>query len=794
MGLGQQRVLNSEPNVSMAEPNESFCSDVPGRHAGHPIRFRRWKLPGLLLLAAVVLSLPLLALLNPPHSYENPELITALNFVFVTLISLLMSTAAARSYLITGSWYFLWVGGASLAFGITLPLSASLLGLGVNGALTVHNVGALAAALCQLVSAAIALGGSAGVAGRPGRPGTVLAAYGAALGAIGVLSLVAVQGLIPPFVVPGDGFTPLRQAVLGTGCGLFALAAMMYTFAYLRTRSDFLFWYCLSLGAVAASLAGFLVQPSVGSVIGWAGRGAQQMGGVYLLVAVALLVAEARTRRASLEDVLVGLFRDPIAGYRLLFDAAFNAMVSTDQEGRVQLWNPAAERMFGLRAEEAVGRSLSSLIVPPGRRDFIRQELERLGDQAQGTMVGQRSQVEAARSGGEVFPIYLSFSALKTDSGWFTSILISDISKEKQAEIALKRSEERFRFVATNIPDILFFQDLELRYVWIFNPAAPLEDSQVVGKTDADLLPAEEAERLTEIKRGVLATGTGTRVELQLSPGGIARWYEAVYEPSRDAAGRIVGVVSYSRDITERKRAEEERERLLAESLELDRLKDQFLLVAAHELKTPLTIMRANAQALLRGADEVPPERHRMVDAVVRGCDRMNAIVQDLLDISRLQSGQLELRMERVALHEYVEQVIDRMSYLTPGRTVRIVSADPATVYADPEHLEQVLANLLDNAVRYSPGGGDVEVAVAAVDGQAVVSVRDRGVGIPIDRQNGVFQRFFRAHTQTPHDYGGMGVGLHISREIIARHGGRMWFESVENEGSAFYFSLPLRG
>ena len=135
----------------------------------------------------------------------------------------------------------------------------------------------------------------------------------------------------------------------------------------------------------------------------------------------------------------------------------------------------------------------------------------------------------------------------------------------KRAEAALLESEERFRFVATNIPDTLFFQDMDLRYTWIFNPADPMTASEVVGKTDADLLPSEEAELLSRLKRQVLETGLGTRAELYLSPGGIPHWFEAVYEPSRDAGGQLVGIVSYSRDITDRKEAEAERERLLSE-------------------------------------------------------------------------------------------------------------------------------------------------------------------------------------------------------------------------------------
>ncbi len=188
----------------------------------------------------------------------------------------------------------------------------------------------------------------------------------------------------------------------------------------------------------------------------------------------------------------------------------------------------------------------------------------------------------ALRTGQEVGPVELhvrrfdgsegdvlvSATPIKDDRGQVTGVvgINVDVTNRKRNEEALRESEQMFRFVATNVPDTLFFQDLDLRYTWIFNPAEPLETSHVVGRTDADLLPAEEAEKLTRIKRQVIETGEGTRVEIELSPVGIPRWYEAVYEPSRDAAGKFVGVVSYSRDITPRKRAEAARERLLAEN------------------------------------------------------------------------------------------------------------------------------------------------------------------------------------------------------------------------------------
>jgi signal transduction histidine kinase len=136
--------------------------------------------------------------------------------------------------------------------------------------------------------------------------------------------------------------------------------------------------------------------------------------------------------------------------------------------------------------------------------------------------------------------------------------------------------------------------------------------------------------------------------------------------------------------------------------------------------------------------------------------------------------------------------MVARIAPSTRQHQVVFHAAAPVIVNADRLRLQQVIGNLLDNSIKYSPAGGRIESTVAIQDGSAVVSISDRGIGIPSGRQERIFQRFYRAHTGTPHDYGGMGVGLYISREIVMRHGGQIWFTSEESRGSTFSFSLPL--
>lgn len=219
----------------------------------------------------------------------------------------------------------------------------------------------------------------------------------------------------------------------------------------------------------------------------------------------------------------------------------------------------------------------------------------------------------------------------------------------------------------------------------------------------------------------------------------------------------------------------------------LEAMRDEFLATAAHELKTPLAVVKAYAQLVQRRTPSEAPA----LTVVQRQVDRMTRLVQHLLDASRLRLDPDAGPRERFDLSVLVSEVIEPMREAEPAHALSLSGDGAAMVEGDRDRIARVVHSLLDNAVRFSPRGGPVEVRVSAHSEGVQVSVSDHGLGIPLDRQERIFERYYRAHAGTPEDYGGLGLSLDMSREIVARHGGRIWFESAPGQGSTFHFTLP---
>jgi len=246
--------------------------------------------------------------------------------------------------------------------------------------------------------------------------------------------------------------------------------------------------------------------------------------------------------------------------------------------------------------------------------------------------------------------------------------------------------------------------------------------------------------------------------------------------PIRDESGHVVAAVAVGRDITQ--------------AIELERLQGEFVKMAAHELKTPLAVMKSFAQLACRTAHP-PPALRRQLEGISVGVDRMDRVVRTLLDASQLQLGRLHFEKKELRLRALVEVAAARTATRHPRNPIHVQPGPDAWVLGDAARLEQVLTELMDNAARYSAAGTPVKVSLTLDGGEVEVAIQDEGIGIAEERRERIFERFYRAHAGTPHDRGGMGLGLYLSRGILLLHGGRVELESQEGKGTHVRCRLP---
>ena len=352
----------------------------------------------------------------------------------------------------------------------------------------------------------------------------------------------------------------------------------------------------------------------------------------------------------------------------------------------------------------------------------------------------------------------------------------AELLRQREREELERSSEHRFRSVTESIAAGIWAADPAGRFFYANRCARAFADS-------VDFLDA-----VVEGDRGQAgavwreAVGSGQPFELECRLGlrseGGGRWHvvRGVIQRGEDEAPS--GWIVSAADIEDLKQA--------------NRAKDAFLAIASHELRAPLTVVLAQTEAVvLRRRREEPDYPDRVFSVIRRQTERMTRLVDDLLDIGRIQAGKLSVQPAELDLSELATEVVERLRPTAPRHHFRLTLSGCLRLAADAVRIEQVLNNLLSNAVRYSPDGGDIELACDSEGTCIHLQVTDRGVGIPPDKLDAIFDAFERAHGGV---YGGLGLGLNIVQGIVEQHGGRIWAVSAgqPGEGSEFHVLLPI--
>jgi signal transduction histidine kinase len=353
----------------------------------------------------------------------------------------------------------------------------------------------------------------------------------------------------------------------------------------------------------------------------------------------------------------------------------------------------------------------------------------------------------------------------------------------------------------------VYFKDLLSRFLlisagWIAAYAPDRAANDLIGKTDFDVFSDEHASAALRDEEQIIRTGEPIvrKVELETYGGRADTWVSTTKMPLRDSSGRIIGTFGISRDVTAQVRAEKTMTqqalqlRAQNESLSgLDRLKDEFVALVSHELRTPLASILGYVE-ILREEGVNGPDAERCAEVIERNAQRLLRLVGDLQLLSQIQSGKLAMEFRRADLADIAAHAVEELRPEAKRKHIDLalsVTAIPV-LSVDLTRIAQLLANLLSNAVKFTPDGGRVEVRLGSEGSQVVLAVADTGVGIPAADQDRIFERFYRTAIVRRQEIPGTGLGLTITKAIVAAHNGTIAVESAEGRGSTFTIRLPL--
>ncbi len=467
------------------------------------------------------------------------------------------------------------------------------------------------------------------------------------------------------------------------------------------------------------------------------------------------------------------------------------AIFLLDAEGRIASWNAGAERIKGYERAEILGQHFSVFYPEEARKQRIPDhELELAAAQGRFEDEGWR-----IRKGGERFWANVIITPLRDDQGALRGFgkITRDLTERRRAEEKLLRTEERFRLLVEGVKDYAIFMLDPAGRVMSWNAGAEringYKAAEVIGRHLSVFYPREAVEKKWPEQELAMARAQGRFEDegVRVRKDGSAFWANVTVTPLYDPNGGLLGYAKVTRDLTDRKRVE---------ALEnAERQTNEFLAMLAHELRNPLAPISNALDLLARKPTDDPTEQWAR-GVLQRQTGQMARLVDDLLDVSRITRGAIALDKKTLDAREVVRAAFEAS---TPWMQTRRHAAalrtpeEPVTVFADETRLSQVVQNLLHNAAQYTRPHGKIDVEVRKEAGEAVIRVRDSGIGMTPELLTSAFQLFRQGHQGLDRPQGGLGVGLSVVQRLVQMHGGSVRAGSGgPDQGSEFVVRLPL--
>ena len=468
---------------------------------------------------------------------------------------------------------------------------------------------------------------------------------------------------------------------------------------------------------------------------------------------------------------------------RAIVDGAEHLIITTDENGIIQSFNRAAEMHLGYHAEELArhARELTAAGIPvePGFEVFVARARRLFG--------GETHEWTYIRKDGSRFPVLLTVTALRDGHGEINAFLgiATDITERKRAEEELRKLSRAIEQSPVSV--VITDAKGKIEYVNAkFSEVTGYAIQEVIGKNprivQSGLTPVEVYRSMWQT---ILGGGQWHGKLQNRKKSGELFWEEIRISGLRDNNGGITNFIAVKEDITER--------------MKIERMKSEFISTVSHELRTPLTSIRGSLSLIAGGVvGELPTAAKPLVDIAHKNSERLILLVNDILDMEKIEAGKMEFEMQPVELVPLLKQALEGNRAYAEQYKVRYVLENEfadklagAMVKVDRNRLMQVLANLLSNAAKFSPAGGKVSVSVEHFGERIRVAVKDRGPGIPDEFRDRIFQKFAQADSSDTRKKGGTGLGLSITKAIVEQMGGSIGFDSQPNVQTVFYVEFP---
>ncbi|ANH80839.1 hypothetical protein A8C56_07460 [Niabella ginsenosidivorans] len=521
-------------------------------------------------------------------------------------------------------------------------------------------------------------------------------------------------------------------------------------------------------------------------------------------------------------------------GFDALFTNATMGIMVANERGIIVLTNPFLLKQFGYREEELLGQRIEKLIPQRFHQRHVRH-VEHFNEHPKNRPMGMGMDLYAARKDGSEFPVEVSLGNYETDNGKYVIAFLSDISKRKEAELALQqlneeleqKIEERTRTLTSTVKQLAALiaeteaKDAELNRIniflnniWdhaeaiiyvtdrdgtikMFNPAAERQlgyrAEEVIGKEDPTRFLDDTEITLSDLLGAMSIVQPNERELFYTRRNGSRFPVSQTFTAMRNVQGEVEGYLGIAMDISKRKKAETDLRIALEKEKELGELKSRFVSMASHEFRTPLSTILSSAYLVSKYKEkEDHPKREKHVQRIISSVNMLTDILNDFLSVGKIEEGKIQMRCRPFDIVQHLQQIISELSgLLKKGQQVHYEHDDSCLVELDPSLMKHIIMNLLTNAIKFSPEDTTIELRSKLTKGSLILTVADKGIGIPEEDQQHLFERFFRGSNAA--NIQGTGLGLHIVSKYAELMGGTISCKSRLDAGTVFELGFTLK-